>query len=313
GTAAVTLTGTASGTYSSTVGLTIDGVTGEIDLVASTPGTYTVTFPFTDGNGCSGSTSTSVTIHPLSTATISYAGTPYCATGTAAVTLTGTAGGTYSSTAGLNFNGTAGEIDLATSTPGTYTVTYNFTDGNGCSGSTNTSVTINVLPSVTVSTDTTLCLPSAFNGLLSGSLGGSATQGEWTFTPNSPDITLSPTGFTNNPGGVTVTIASGFIGTIAFTLTSNDPNGCGAAASATSNVTILGDQAATTWTGAIDDNWHEPDNWTNCVPGPTTVTTIAATANNPRITAADADCFNIEVQNGAQVEITGSLQLNVYE
>ncbi|MBK7308306.1 MAG: hypothetical protein IPI88_15650 [Chitinophagaceae bacterium] len=37
---------------------------------------------------------------------------------------TGTAGGTYSSTAGLTINAATGDVTLATSTPGTYTVTY---------------------------------------------------------------------------------------------------------------------------------------------------------------------------------------------
>ncbi|MET2986688.1 immunoglobulin domain-containing protein, partial [Aureibaculum conchae] len=84
------------------------------------------------------------------TATISYAGTPYCATGTASVTQTGQAGGTYSSTAGLVINGTTGAINLATSTPGTYTVTYSFTDGT-CPNTTTTSVTINALPTISIS------------------------------------------------------------------------------------------------------------------------------------------------------------------
>ncbi|MBS1600585.1 MAG: hypothetical protein JST75_20335, partial [Bacteroidetes bacterium] len=78
----------------------------------------------------------------LPVATISYAASPYCATGTATVTQTGQAGGTYSSTAGLSITAATGVINLATSTPGTYTVTYSFTNGT-CSNTTTTSVTIN--------------------------------------------------------------------------------------------------------------------------------------------------------------------------
>ena len=144
GTATVTQTGQAGGTYSSTAGLTIDASTGEIDLVASTAGTYTVTYSFTDGT-CSNTTTTSVTINALPTATIEYAGTPYCATGTATVTRTGQACGTYSSTAGLSINASTGEIDLVASTAGTYTVTYSISNGE-CSITTTASVTINPLP-----------------------------------------------------------------------------------------------------------------------------------------------------------------------
>ena len=67
----------------------------------------------------------SVTINALPVATIGYAGSPYCAAGTATVTQTGTAGGTYTG-AGLSINAGTGAIDLGASTPGTYTVTYAF-------------------------------------------------------------------------------------------------------------------------------------------------------------------------------------------
>ncbi len=312
----MTLTGTSGGTFSSTAGLSINAGTGEVNLATSTPAAYTVTYSFASG-GCSNTTTASVTINVLPTATISYAGSPYCATGTASVTLTGTSGGTFSSTAGLNINASTGEINLVTSTPATYTVTYAVTDGNGCSNSTTTSVTINALPLVSVPIDETICTtPSiAVSGLLNGgsSISGSATQGQWTWSAiPATTVTLSNTGFVSDPNSVTTTLIAGYEGDVTFTLTSNDPLGCGAA-SASFTATIIGAQAATTWTGTVDANWHNSANWTNCVPGPTTVTTIAATANNPRITAADGDCFNIDIQNGAQLEITGSLQLNVYE
>ena len=87
---------------------------------------------------------TRLQVYALPTASISYA-TPYCAEGTGTVTQTGQAGGTYSSTGGLNIVVSTGAINLATSTPGTYTVTYSFTDGT-CSNTTTTSVIINALP-----------------------------------------------------------------------------------------------------------------------------------------------------------------------
>ncbi len=144
GTASVTQTGVGGGVYSSTPGLVIDGSTGSVDLVGSTAGTYTVTYAFSNGT-CSNTASTTIKINPLPVAAISYAGTPYCATGTATVTQTGVAGGTYSSTSGLVISSSTGAINLATSTAGTYTVTYTFTNGT-CSNTTTTNVTINALP-----------------------------------------------------------------------------------------------------------------------------------------------------------------------
>src|SRR5207344_718867 len=141
-------TGTAGGAYTAPVGVVINAATGDIDLVASTPGTYTITYSFTSG-ACSNTTIASITINALPTATINYAGSPYCATGTATVTLTGTAGGTYTAPAGVVIDAVTGDIDLVASTPGTYTITYSFTSG-GCSNTTTASITINALPTATI-------------------------------------------------------------------------------------------------------------------------------------------------------------------
>src|SRR4029077_19399840 len=112
------------------------------------PGTYTITYSFTNGT-CSNTTTTSITINALPTATIAYAGSPYCATGTATVTQTGLAGGTYTAPAGVTINGATGDINLPSSTAGTYTVTYTFSNGT-CSNTTTTSITINALPTATI-------------------------------------------------------------------------------------------------------------------------------------------------------------------
>ena len=128
------------GIYTAPAGVSINAATGDIDLPTSTPGTYTITYSFSNGT-CSNTSTTSITINALPAATISYAGSPYCATGTATVTQTGQAGGTYSSTAGLNINAATGDINLTTSTPGTYTITYTFSNGT-CSNTTTTNVSI---------------------------------------------------------------------------------------------------------------------------------------------------------------------------
>src|SRR5205814_1988947 len=117
GSATVTQSGQAGGTYSSAAGLSLNAGTGAIDLGASTPGSYTVTYSFSAG-GCNNTTTASVTINALPLANISYAGSPYCANASATVTQSGQAGGTYSSTAGLSVNASTGALDLAASTPG---------------------------------------------------------------------------------------------------------------------------------------------------------------------------------------------------
>ena len=153
----VTQTGLSGGIYSSTAGLSLNSSTGDIDLGTSTAGTYTVTYNFTNGT-CSNIATTSVTINAVPPATISYSGNPYCNTGTAVVTQTGQNGGTYTSTPGLSLNAVTGAVDLATSTPGTYTVTYSF--GNGtCTNTTTNSIIINPKPTVVINSPAAVCAP----------------------------------------------------------------------------------------------------------------------------------------------------------
>ncbi|MDP2193361.1 MAG: hypothetical protein Q8K36_02405, partial [Alphaproteobacteria bacterium] len=67
----------------------------------------------------------------LGTAEISYNANDFCGA-TASVTINGVQGGTFSSSAGgLVINSTTGELNVASSTPGTYTVYYNYTTA-GC-------------------------------------------------------------------------------------------------------------------------------------------------------------------------------------
>ena len=159
--------GGVAGTFSSTAGLVfVSTATGQVDLSASTPGTYTVTNTIAASGGCAAVTATSsITITALPAATISYAGTPFCKTlvGAQAVTRTGTAGGTYSSTGGLTISAATGAITPSSSTAGTYTVTYTMAAVGGCAAQTaTTSVTITALPVATFSyTGTPYCQNAA--------------------------------------------------------------------------------------------------------------------------------------------------------
>src|SRR5678810_1383903 len=147
GTTTLTTTGATGGTFSSTTGLVINGATGVIDLAASTPGTYTVTYSFGTAP-CNGTATNSVTVSSSPTATVS--GGTFCATGTTTLTTTGATGGTFSALpAGLSINASTGVIDLAASTPATYTITYSFGTAP-CSGTATSSVTVNSQPTAPV-------------------------------------------------------------------------------------------------------------------------------------------------------------------
>ncbi len=134
GSASVSFTGTSGGIYSSTTGLVMDSVTGTIDLLSSTAGTYSVSYKINSVGGCATyTTTTAITITDAPNATISYLSSPYCSTaGIATVTHTGTTGGVFSSAAGLSINGATGNVNLGSSTLGTYTVNYTIAAAGGC-------------------------------------------------------------------------------------------------------------------------------------------------------------------------------------
>ncbi|AYQ33213.1 T9SS type A sorting domain-containing protein [Runella sp. SP2] len=83
--------------------------------------------------GAIASNGAQLTVIAGSSATIAYTGSPYLNVGTASVTFTGTTGGMFSAApSGLSLNPTSGEINLATSTLGSYTVTYRVASSGGC-------------------------------------------------------------------------------------------------------------------------------------------------------------------------------------
>ena len=132
-----TITGTAGGAFTSTAGLSINASTGEIDLDASTVGTYSITYTTT--GVCPDNQSVNITINAADNAGFSYSASSYAPTDADPTpTITGLTGGTFSGTTGLVINSTTGEIDLSASTIATHTITYD-TTSSGSSVCPNTS------------------------------------------------------------------------------------------------------------------------------------------------------------------------------
>ena len=216
GTAAVTNTGTLGGVYSSTTGLSINASTGAINLAASTAGTYTVTYTIAaDGTCALFTANTMVTITTAPSATIAYAASPYCSNvATATVTITGTTGGTYSSTAGLSLNATTGDINIATSTAGTYTVTYTIAAAGGCPIFTTIApITITTAPSATTSYGS---LPFCSNSGTASAVATGTTGGTYSSTA----------GLSINAATGAVNLATSTAGTYTVTYTVAAAGGC---------------------------------------------------------------------------------------
>ena len=127
--------------------------TGEIDLSASAPGTYTIKNTIPVSGSCLAVIATRIiTINPADDASFTYSSATYCTSGTNQnPTITGVPGGTFSATpAGLSIDPSTGEINLATSALGSYTVTY--TTNGLCSNTSSITITIaNITPSATFS------------------------------------------------------------------------------------------------------------------------------------------------------------------
>jgi hypothetical protein len=172
-------------------------------ILSGTPtstGVANITVRATDINGCSGTANYALNVAAsCGTATaLSYSGAPFCPTGTATPTLTGSSGGSYSSSAGIVINGTTGAINLATSTPGVYTITYSIPAAGSCpAASTTTSININSTPATPTITQNGANLQSS-----------SASGNQWYFGGNAIASATGQSYAPTQSGNYTVQVTS---------------------------------------------------------------------------------------------------------
>ncbi len=155
------------GTYSGT------GVSnGVFNPATAGAGTHTLYYSVTNSNGCSDTANTNVTVHALPTVTLATFN-PACING-GSMQLTGgsPSGGTYSGTGVSN-----GFFNPATAGLGTKTITYSYTDANGCSNTAQNTITVNAAPTVTLSSYSPLCSNSQPLTLSGGSPAGGSYSG----------------------------------------------------------------------------------------------------------------------------------------
>ena len=210
----LTLTGSA-GVFTSTAGLSLNSATGAIDLSLSTPGNYTITNTIAAAAGCNAVSATfAITITAPQVATFSYPGSPYCknAINPNPTFTGGGVAGTFTSTTGLSINATTGAINLAASTPGTYTVTNTIAASGGCSAVVATAqVTITNLPQATIAySDAFYCYNNTgsqavtLTGTTGGTFSASPTGLSISSTSGAFNVSTSPAG----PYTVTYTMAA---------------------------------------------------------------------------------------------------------
>jgi gliding motility-associated-like protein len=145
-----TVTGTSGGTFSSGSGLVINSSTGNVNLLGSNPGTYTVTYTPPAGT-CEAPSTCTITIHGLPPVN---AGTNISICQGQSAILTASGADQYTWDNGIQ-NGTSFTPSLGTTV---YTVTG--TSSAGCTNTDQVSVTVTPLPTASFIPDTTMgCIP----------------------------------------------------------------------------------------------------------------------------------------------------------
>ncbi len=197
------ITGVTGGTFTCSPAASINSTNGTIDLATTTVGTYTITY--TTPGPCQNSQKFVLTIVGKQVADFSYE--TYCKNAANPLPTfinSGTAG-TFSSTAGTNLvftSTTSGKIDLAASTPGTYTVT-NVLNIPGCTATSfSNTITINPVPVIAVNSKT-ICTGSFTTLTASGAVSYSWSNGSLANTITDAPISAKTYTVIGNSAGCT--------------------------------------------------------------------------------------------------------------
>jgi hypothetical protein len=155
------------GTYSGS------GVTNNIfDPAAAGVGIHTITYTFTNGTGCTDSAVANITVTPLPVVTQSQFA-PVCLNDNPVMLTGGSPAGGYYSGTGVNVN----YFYPMNAGVGTHTLSYIYNDGNGCSDTAMQTITVNPLPTVTLSNPSTVCLNASPIALSGGAPAGGTYSG----------------------------------------------------------------------------------------------------------------------------------------
>lgn len=216
-----TITGLPGGTFSSTAGLVfVSTATGEVNLAASTLGTYVITY--SAGGICPNTSTQTITISsaPSATFTFTSGATSFCQTDPNP-TPTGTTGTFTVSPAGLVFvSSSTGQIDLANSATGTYSIVNTIAAAGGCAMAVDSlAITINQPATAAAGTDATICASGTYT-IAGASIGGSASSSTWTTSGTGTFDNASILGATYTPSAADITA-----GTVTLTITTDDPAG----------------------------------------------------------------------------------------
>jgi len=157
-----TVTGDSGGVFTASAGLMIDSLTGS--FTPMTAGNYVISYTVDNGS-CALTDTFAVAVSANDDASFSYGADSVCTGGAnAMVTFSGTTGGTFGAVAGLVYTDSVGTIDLTTSTPGTYAVTYS-TMGACPASETDTITIVETLDAAFTYASDTFCMGDTIGAL----------------------------------------------------------------------------------------------------------------------------------------------------
>lgn len=205
---------TAGGTFSSST-ITVDPITGEIDLTTGAIGSHEITYSVDeDLANCIEESNFTTSIEIVETVIpetmFTYSENVYCTDSQNELpTLASgfTTGGSFSAEAGLSIDSMTGEITFSTSTAGSYTVTYSITeDLTNCIEANISSFSIEVVETVSPITmfdygTDALCL-LAGETVLPNLATGFTTGGEFTSSTITVDVTTGEIDLSSATGGM---------------------------------------------------------------------------------------------------------------
>jgi len=210
-------------------------------------GTFVITYTYIDGNNCPNSATRNIVVNGLPS--VSAGGSQVACTSSTSLVLTGATpnNGTWSgpTVVGSTFN-------PALAGAGSFTVTYSVTDVNGCTGSANKSVTVNILPTVTVGTNFTSCINGANIPLTSGTPAGGTWSGNGVSSGNfnpgvaGPGNSVLTYSYTNGSGCTNTATLSATVNALPTVTAGNDLGTC---ASVTNLNLTGGTPNGGTWSG----------------------------------------------------------------
>lgn len=229
----ISITGGSTGLFTATpAGLDLNPATGNIAVASSAVNLYKVTFQ-TSGTCPSSSTVDVRIIDDTPDASFTY-NSPLCEQQSNPLPIfvgNASAGLFSSNSSNIKFeNESTGEIDLATSLPGTYLITNTISSSGSCSGAAATyTIVINPRAIANAGVDQLVCAGTTVN--LNGGVSGAASSGTWT-------VISGGGSFSNDQQLATQYTPTAGTTQAILQLTSNDPDVAGPCSAATDQVVI---------------------------------------------------------------------------